>query len=150
MSHQMLLASAQASAVIPSPVRERRASVTTIPGMAVSNTLHQQGDVLIQAVGNDAWPEAANLRKRVDRRLAVSASTGFSHEADAGELYEFVSYGNLRAGELWLDAPQGAVVRHHEHQSISLPPGRYRIYGVLEYDPFEAEGSKFAVRRVVD
>ena len=141
--------------VAPSPVRAvEEAPVTSIQGMEVSEHFFQQGDVLLELVTEDQWPKSEGewrkLHKRDDRRLAVSAATGYSHEASSGSLYEVSSYGRAAEGELWLDAPKGAVVRHHEHKAILLPPGKYRVFGVVEFDPFEAEGSVFAVRRVID
>ena len=139
------------SSVVPSPVRvSEPAPVTQIAGMEVSQTFFQQGDVLIELVPEFSKNYGEELRKKGDRRLAVSQATGFSHEADAGTLLEPVRYGQVVEGNLWLDAPQGATIRHHEHLPVVLPPGKYRIFGVNEFDPFEAEGSSFAVRRVVD
>lgn len=140
-----------ASSVLPSRVQEpQQLPVTLIVGMEVSQTFFQQGDVLIELVAEFPKNYGEELRKKGDRRLAVSESTGYSHEADAGTLFEPVRYGQVVEGNLWLDVPQGATIRHHEHLPVGLPPGKYRIFGVMEFDPFEAPGSSFAVRRVVD
>ncbi len=141
-----------AAPVVSSPVHEVSSGVTAIPGMAVDPGFFQQGDVLLERVTDDAWPKAdgnyRTLRLKEDRRLAVSATTGYSHEASTGRVYEELSYGGRPVeGTLWLDAPAGCEIRHPEHGTIQLAPDRYRVFGVVEFDPFEAPGSQFAVRR---
>jgi hypothetical protein len=119
---------------------------TSIPGMEVDQNLFQQGDVLLRLVKPEEWPAPTSLRLRPDCRLAVSSATGYSHEATCEE----IKWGVPLEGVLWFDAPNGAEIRHPEHGALVLGPGKFRVWGVMETDPFAAEGESFAVRRVDD
>lgn len=62
--------------------------------------------------------------------LAEGESTGHAHIA-IGEDLEF------NAGVL--SAPKGARVVHEEHKEIVLPPGKFEVGRVQEYDHFTEE-----------
>ncbi len=109
----------------------------------MSESLKQQGDVLVFSVSQDQWPQ--NLR-RVEKEngrlvLAKGEATGHAHTiADpAADLFSNDS------GELFLTASGEITVSHEEHKPITLSPGQYKIGIVREVDPFADE-----VRNVQD
>jgi len=96
--------------------------------------LRQQGDVLIFEVSQ------IKGKKRAKNHLAEGEATGHYHEAVGEGVLVLES-----DGEMYIDAPNGATVTHQEHKHIELPPGKYRVGRVLEYDHFAEEA-----RRVQD
>jgi len=75
--------------------------------------------------------------KRVPRSgviiLAEGEATGHSHTVSdpSCELLEGDS------GERWLAAPKEVEVNHQEHETVTLPPGNYRVIRQREYSPQE-------------
>lgn len=80
--------------------------------------------------------------KRIDHmKLAEGSATGHSH-AVVGDGAALFDLGNEA---MVLDAPNGAVIQHEEHQAITLPPAIYDRSIVREYDHAAEEA-----RQVVD
>lgn len=81
-------------------------------------------------------------KKRLDGILQHGEATGHYHRA-TGEGVEVME----RDEEVWMLAPNGAIVTHQEHNSISLPADAkgYDRKIVREYDHFFEES-----REVVD
>lgn len=104
--------------------------------------LYQQGDVLIRLV--DAIPEG--LTERKDGILAEGEATGHAHRilGDGVKLFE------SPLGDVYMDVPRRIEVVHEEHKKISLPPGKYQVKIVQEYDHFAEEFRRAAIRNVVD
>lgn len=87
------------------------------------------------------------LKKLTHTVFAEGESTGHAHRASGGVLYEDDAVqsndGPLRVWETTETVP----LTHEEHQTHLLPPsptGRYRIGGVIEYDPFQEEARRVA------
>lgn len=93
--------------------------------------MFQQGDLLFVPVNE--IPEG--LDAQAHRVLAEGEATGHTHEAVAEDA---VLYGDER-GRLYLETPSGTEVTHQEHRVVALPPGRYEVRRVREYDHFRNE-----------
>lgn len=94
------------------------------------NTMYRQGDVLI--IGGVDVPATAQLVQRDNGRviLAYGEVTGHAHailEPTVIKLADGIAE--------YLSAPMGATIRHEEHDTITLPPGDYRIVHQREYTP---------------
>ncbi len=75
--------------------------------------------------------------------LAEGEVTGHFHAADGKNVQLFTDPDDPEI--LRLEAPEGAVISHQEHQPITLPPGNYLRKIVREYDHIAEEA-----RRVQD
>ena len=73
-------------------------------------------------------------KQRDNTHLAEGESTGHFHDA-VGAGLTVLEYEN----DLYLDAPNGASVTHQEHKTIDVPPGKYKVSKVREYDHFAEE-----------
>ena len=104
--------------------------------------LYQQGDVLIRLV--DAIPEG--LTERKDGILAEGEATGHAHRIVGDEAKLFES----SVGDVFMDVPRRIEVVHEEHKKISVPPGKYQVSIVQEYDHFAEEFQRATIRNVVD
>lgn len=101
--------------------------------------MYRQGDVLIRrapkgaTVPADAKPEPRDGLGRLI--LAAGEVTGHHHAvADpTATLLPWVLADGTPA--LLLDAPDGATVRHEEHDAITLPPGQFVVSTQREYSP---------------
>lgn len=104
---------------------------------------YQQGDVLIRQV--DFIPE--DLEAREDGILAEGEATGHAHRVVGEGTRLFGS----PLGDVFMDVPKRIEVVHEEHKKIALPPGKYQVSIVREYDHFEKETPhRSAIRPVVD
>lgn len=92
--------------------------------------LIQQGDVLIKKC--DSIPEGLH---RKNNHLAEGEVTGHFHAVYGGDT---AVWGDLE-GNLFLDVKSECEVRHQEHGTVSVPPGKYEIGIVREYDHFAEE-----------
>jgi hypothetical protein len=90
--------------------------------------LYQQGDVLLFTV--DKIPPSAKRHK--NNHLAEGEATGHYHAAMSGTVM-------AEKEDLYLDAPAGCEVTHQEHKPITLPPGKFKVGIVQEYDHFAEE-----------
>lgn len=103
--------------------------------------LYQQGDVLIRSVDAIPW----GLKEREDGILAEGEVTGHTHRI-LGEAKLFES----PLGEMYMDAPRRIEVVHEEHKKIALPPGKYQVSIVREYDHFSDDLQRQVIRAVED
>ena len=62
--------------------------------------------------------------------------TGHAHVAE-GKGIELLTEGEKTI----LDAPNGATITHEEHGPLALPPGKYVVRRVQEYD-YDAEEAR--------
>lgn len=90
---------------------------------------YRQGDFLFIKVAE--VPAEAQAEQRVNGKVIVGygEATGHHHavlERDAS----IRTLENMR----WLSVPTGADVTHHEHNTITLPPGSYRIVQERTYN----------------
>lgn len=100
---------------------------------------YQHGDVLI--IGIDKIPESAELQKRKgDIIVAEGESTGHAHRIED----DFVKW-YFKDNEIFIESEKSFVLRHEEHNPITIDPGKYRIGIVREFDHFEE-----LERRVID
>lgn len=106
-------------------------------------TMFRQGDVLLVRV--DSIPAYATLCDiKGDVILAYGEVTGHAHRLDVGSVKPFAKGGVWSAdAERFIQALEGAMLRHEEHAPIAVPAGRYRVIQQREYSPEE-------IRRVVD
>ena len=96
---------------------------------------YQQGDVLFYRV--DSLP--LETQNKPDGIVAHGEATGHFHAIQGGKVFEGVE------GVLFVDAPEGAIAIHQEHDPIHIGPGMFEIGIVREYDHFAEEA-----RKVVD
>lgn len=100
----------------------------------------QQGDVLIREIIRIPTG-AIPVPKRNGRLILAGGEITGHHHAIVGEgakLFEL-------KGELYMEATLPVTVTHEEHKTLPIPPGKYHIGRVQEYDYYrELE------RRVID
>lgn len=110
----------------------------------MKNNQNQQGDVLLLRVSK--LPVGCK-KVSCDKRgivLAEGEHTGHHHRSESGQ------------GLALMEAPDGArflvnetesdvVIRHEEHQPVTVSPGIHQIGGVIEKDWFS-----MMVRKVID
>ena len=101
-------------------------------GITDQPIVSQHGDVLIMR----AWSVPENARRRADNHLAEGEATGHAHVAEG----EGVAVLEAPSGQRFLWAPRGARITHQEHKEQLIPPGRYEIHIVREYDHFTEMG----------
>lgn len=64
------------------------------------------------------------------KRIGEGEVTGHVHEVIAEDAFV-----TGEQDERSLDAPSGTGIKHQEHKTIEVPPGKYRVYGQQEIDP---------------
>lgn len=96
---------------------------------------YRQGDVLVQQV--DEIPTGLQTVPRDNGRviLAYGEVTGHAH-AVQGDV-EFLAADLEELEERFLHVEAEAQVVHEEHDTITLPPGNYRVTRQREYTPEE-------------
>jgi hypothetical protein len=95
--------------------------------------LYRQGDVLLKQVRS--IPKTAKLNPPKDRIvLAYGEVTGHAH---AIEDLESVDVFVKPDGTMYLEVKDQTAVRHEEHGTIVLPPGKYERVLQREYSPSE-------------
>ena len=91
---------------------------------------YRHGDVMLQEV--EALP--GDLEKLPHRILAHGEVTGHCHRIQETELSALY----MSPDGLFLEVRDGSVsLTHEEHATISLAPGRYRVWRQREYSPKE-------------
>jgi hypothetical protein len=100
---------------------------------------YRQGDVLVERV--NMIPPGARPVPRDNGRvvLAYGEVTGHAHAIEERE----VTMLEVDAGIRYLDVQMEAFLRHEEHATVPLPPGKYRVVRQREYTPE-------AIRNVAD
>ncbi len=104
---------------------------------------YRQGDVLIERIG----PMPAKLKKKARDNgrviLAYGEVTGHAHAITDEHVEQFVADGDT-SGVTFLEVRDAmAALKHDEHATIMLPPGKYRASIQREYHPE-------AIRNVAD
>lgn len=97
--------------------------------------LYQQGDVLIEEIDN--IPENAKKVSPIRGRivLAEGEMTGHAHVITDVRNNILLDH----SGDLFLHTLADATVTHEEHHAIQIPPGKYKINRVQEYNHFDEE-----------
>ena len=98
----------------------------------------QQGDIIIKTT---VLPKKEWGKKLNHLILQQSDVSGHSHTVRG----KAVLYLTDKEGEFFLDVLEKSKVVHEEHKALSIPKGKYFVYGVRELDHFEEE-----IRRVRD
>ncbi|HPJ86781.1 MAG TPA: hypothetical protein PLU55_01570 [Candidatus Pacearchaeota archaeon] len=98
----------------------------------------QQGDIIIKTT---VLPKKQWGKKINHLILQKSDVSGHSHKI----VGKAVLYSTDKEGEFFLDVLEKSKVLHEEHKTLSVPKGKYFVYGVRELDHFEEE-----IRRVRD
>lgn len=94
----------------------------------------QQGDVLIIPV-NSIPKNCENLnRSPKGFILAQGEATGHAHVIE-----QEIEFYRDDKGQLFFRTENEVIVKHDEHEAITVPPGIYRIDTVQEYDHFAEE-----------
>lgn len=97
---------------------------------------YQHGDVLIIEV--ESIPATARKQKRKgDLILMEGELTGHAHRVKESKVDSYID-----DAMLYIEALLPCEVTHEEHNTIALPPGKYRIAQVREYDHLE-EAERF-------
>ena len=98
----------------------------------------QQGDIIIKTT---VLPKKQWGKKINHLILQKSDVSGHSHKI----VGKAVLYSTDKEGEFFLDVLEKSKVLHEEHKTLSVPKGKYFVYGVRELDHFQEE-----IRRVRD
>jgi hypothetical protein len=99
----------------------------------------QQGDIVIKTaiIAKKQWGKKLN-----HTILQKSDVSGHAHVVRGNA----VLFSTEKADEFFLEVlDNNTKVVHEEHKEIKIPKGKYFVYGVREFDPFEEE-----IRRVRD
>lgn len=100
--------------------------------------LARQGDVLIRKVEDVTVPPDARAEARdgLGRLILAAGEVTGHHHAVADPTATLLPW-VLADGSpaLLLDAPDGATVKHEEHDPITLPPGQFVVSIQREYHP---------------
>jgi hypothetical protein len=98
----------------------------------------QQGDVILKSttIPKKEWG------KKVNHLILQKSDISQHAHVVKGQA---VLYATNKADEFFLEALENVKVAHEEHKEIKLPKGKYFVYGVKEFDPFEEE-----IRRIRD
>jgi hypothetical protein len=96
----------------------------------------QQGDVVLYPVSS--IPEGC---KKVDPKLgriviAEGEATGHAHTILASIGTMFV---NEATKQTFIETSAPTEIDHQEHEKITVPPGKFRVHRVKEYDHFAEE-----------
>ena len=99
--------------------------------------MFRQGDVLlvqVEEIPSDAKP----CKVDGDVILAYGEVTGHAHRLEAGTVKPLAKGGVWEpTAERFIQALEGAVLKHEEHAPIAIPPGKYRVIQQREYSPEE-------------
>lgn len=106
----------------------------------MSKAIFRQGDVLFVMI--EEVPGAAHRVEGDDRRRYVLAEGEATGHAHALAVLDGVEVHSL-AEALFIRAEVPVAVTHEEHDTITLPPGVWRVARQVEYTPAE-------LRRVAD
>ena len=105
--------------------------------------MFRQGDVALVRI-DDLPADAKACKVEGDVILAYGEVTGHPHRFTAGAVKPLAKGGVWEpSAERFIQALEGAVLRHEEHGEIVVPPGNYRVIQQREYSPE-------AIRNVAD
>ncbi len=106
-------------------------------------SMYAQGDILIERVG-DACPSGAMIAPEADGATVLAEGEVSGHRHAIFERVVFFRDDGLARdipGGLYvghLNVSERADIVHDEHETVSLPPGTYRVRRQRELDPREA------------
>lgn len=95
----------------------------------MNNEFYQQGDVIFKAV--NSIPN--DLKEKKDKIVAEGEVTGHMHRVISKEANVLVD----KDGKIYLSTEKEATITHDEHHKVTVPPGKYEIGIVREFDPLE-------------
>ena len=99
--------------------------------------MYRQGDCLliqVEEIPADATPCVIEG----DVILAYGEVTGHAHRLEAGTVKALAKGGVWSpSAERFIQALDGAMLKHEEHGAIEIPPGNYRVIQQREYHPTE-------------
>ena len=98
---------------------------------------YQHGDVLIKS--HEGKMEGKISSSNI---IIASSVTGHKHQLVNGK---FTLREKVKEHELYLNVLSKTDIVHEEHETISIPKGKYKITFVQEYDHFAEEA-----RQVID
>ena len=87
------------------------------------------------------------LKKLPHTTFAEGETTGHAHRANGGVLYEDADVQSNDGPLRIYETNEAVPLTHEEHHPQQIPPsptGRYRIGGVIEFDPFKEEARRVA------
>jgi len=95
--------------------------------------IYRQGDVLITRI--EGVPEGVATVPREDGKLVLAhgEASGHAHVVEGEAQLLAADIGDLE--ERFLHLEEEARLVHDEHESITLPPGDYRVVRQSEYTP---------------
>jgi len=102
---------------------------------------YQQGDVLIKPLKGSRLEnkiKTAKEERHSKLTLAEGEVTGHTHVL-TGNLVKFVPQDNWNNDILFEVKEAAATISHEEHNSFNIPPGKYFVEKVREYDHFNEE-----------
>lgn len=99
----------------------------------------RQGDVLLEPVG--VIPDGLTVVAKVEGKviLAYGEATGHHHAIEDPQVELYTD----KEGNLWLHTGEDVYLTHQEHDTVTIPPGGYRVVKQKEYTPE-------AIRNVAD
>ena len=101
---------------------------------------YQQGDCIIKSTEVKQKDFGKKLNHLILQKSDIS---NHKHQLINGNA---VLYEGKNKDEFYLNIKSDSIeFIHEEHKSISIPKGKYLVYGVREFDPFED-----VIRRVKD
>jgi hypothetical protein len=106
-----------------------------------NNTIKfQQGDLIIKSTEIKQKDFGKKLNHLILQKSDVS---NHKHQLINGDA---ILYEGKNKDEFYLNVKSDKIeLIHEEHKSINIPKGKYYVYGVREFDPFEDE-----IRRIRD
>ena len=105
--------------------------------------MFRQGDVALVRV-DDIPADAQPCVIKGDVILAYGETTGHAHRLEQDTVKPFAKGGVWEpSAERFIQALDGATLRHEEHGAIPIPAGKYRVIQQVQYTPE-------AIRNVAD
>lgn len=99
--------------------------------------MFRQGDVLLVQV-SEIPAGATPCKVDGDVILAYGEHTGHAHRFTEGTVKPLAKGGVWEpSAERFIQALDGATLRHEEHGAIAIPTGNYRVVQQREYHPEE-------------
>ena len=120
--------------VICDPVRDVYGGEFVFLGKE-ADMLYQQGDVLIEGIVD--IPKEAKRLMETCIVLAEGEATGHAHVI-TDKLAKAFCVGDA----LFLELSKDTEVKHEEHGTVTLSPGKYKVGIVREYDHFAEEAHR--------
>jgi hypothetical protein len=98
----------------------------------------QQGDVILKTT---ITPKKEFGKKLNHLILQKSDISQHAHVVNGSAIL----YEGKTKDEFYLEVKEDSILTHEEHKAFTIPKGKYYVYGVREFDPFEEE-----IRRIRD